>query len=158
MLNVLFLCTRNAVRSILAESILRSTDRGRFAAFSAGCKPAGAISGEVLDYLRDRHMPLEGLRPKSWVELAPGPQFDFVIALSTKAAALLEAHAWPGEPVTAHWTIDEDDEAEQERSSWAIRDSFWVLTRRIKIFTSLPHGKASRVSLQRRLHAMEAWQ
>jgi arsenate reductase len=161
MSNVLFLCTRNSADSILAESILRSVGKARFQAFSAGCQPAAAVSEQVLDFLRERQLPVEELRSKSWREFV-GPQaptLAFVITLSEHAAAFAAQQSWPGDPLLAHWTLDaEEDGPQGELSGWDIRDHFWVLSRRIKIFASLPHGKASRHSLEHRLHALENWQ
>ena len=159
MLNVLFLCTDSSMRSIVAEAILRGSGGGRFRGFSAGCSPVPALDREVVEFLRERHLPVDGLRPRSWTEFTrpDAPQLAFVIALSAPAAALADEQLWPGDPVVAHWNLDADD-PEVERSVWEIRDTFWVLSRRIKIFTSLPHGKTSRHTLERRLHALEAWQ
>ena len=154
--NVLFLCTRNSADSILAESILRSVGKARFQAFSAGCQPAGAVSEPVLDFLRERQLPAEGLRSKSWLEfMGPqAPKLEFVITLSGRAAAA--SQPWGGDPLIAHWTLDaEEDGPQGDPSGWDIRDRFWVLSRRIKIFASLPHGKASRHSLQHRLQALQ---
>ena len=159
--NVLFLCTRNSADSIIAESILRSVGRTRFHAFSAGCQPAGAVSERVLEFLRERQLPVEGLRPKSWLEFTgpAAPKLEFVITLSGRAASAAASQAWGENPLLAHWTLDaEEDGPQDELSGWDIRDRFWVLSRRIKIFASLPHGKASRNSLALRLRALQSWQ
>jgi arsenate reductase len=158
MLNVLFLDTGNTTDSLIAESILRKEGRGRFHAYSAGCLSAGSISPELLGFLRERILPVEGLRSKGLRELTgpEGPSFAFVIALSELAAAATAERTFPGDPVLAHWHLDHEEES--EASVWALRDSYWILSRRIKIFTSLPHGTASRHSLQRRLQALQSWQ
>jgi len=161
MLNVLFLCTRNSMQSIIAESVLRSVGKGRFNVCSAGLEPAPRMPAEVLEFLQQRQLPIEGLRPKSWRQFtaAQAPKFGFVIALTEPAAALAASHPWDGDPVVAHWSADDGEEDPvDEASSAALRDTFWVLSRRIKIFASLPHGKATRRSLEKKLHALESWQ
>ena len=160
MLNVLFLDSGNASYSLIAESILRKEGRGRFHAYSAGCLSSGSIGPELLGFLRERLLPLEGLRSKGLRELTgpDGPSFAFVIALSELAAATTAERTFHGDPVVARWHLDNEEESEREPSVWAMRDSYWILSRRIKIFTSLPHGKASRHVLENRLHALESWQ
>lgn len=161
MLNVLFLCTRNSTQSIIAESVLRSVGKGRFNACSAGLEPAPRMPAEVLEFLQGRQLPVDGLRPKSWREfLAPqAPKFGFVIALTEPAAAIASSHRWQGDPVVAHWSAeDADGELAEEATGPALRDAFWVLSRRIKIFASLPHGKATRRALENKLYALESWQ
>jgi arsenate reductase (thioredoxin) len=159
MLNVLFLDSRNASHSLIAESILRAAGRGRFHAYSAGCISGETASPEVLAFLRERNLPVEGLRSKGLRELTgpAGPAFAFVITLSGTAAANAGGRHFQGDPVVANWLID-DDEEEAAPSIWSIRDGFWVLSRRIKIFASLPHGTASRHALERRLQALQSWQ
>lgn len=156
-MNVLFVSDRNAARSLIAEAILRVEGNGRFRAFSAGIEPAVARSAEVASFLVARHLPVEGLRPKSLAELEARQAFDFVITLSPRAAAFAEQHAWQGEPMIAHWALDADEgDGESRGSSGAMRDAFWALSRRIRIFTSLPHRKATRRTIQNRLHALQA--
>ena len=159
MLNVLFLDSGNTSHSLIAESILRASGRGRFHAYSAGCLSSGKISLETLTFLAERNLPVEDLRSKGLRELTgpDGPSFAFVIALSELAAATTTERTFRGDPVVARWHVDED-ESEAQPSVWALRDSYWILSRRIKIFTSLPHGKASRHVLENRLHALESWQ
>ncbi|HUQ24650.1 MAG TPA: arsenate reductase ArsC [Burkholderiales bacterium] len=157
MLNVLFLDSGNTCHSLIAESVLRASARGRFHAYSAGCVSTGAVSPDVIAFLRERSLPVEGLRSKGLRELmAPeAPSFAFVITLSGIAAETVSERALPHDPVVAHWHLDADDEGERSTPSvWAMRDAFWILSRRIKIFTSLPHGKASRHVLENRLHAL----
>lgn len=162
MLNVLFLCTRNSTQSIIAESVLRSVGRGRFNVCSAGLEPAPQMPSEVLEFLQERQLPTDGLRPKSWRQFteSQAPKFGFVIALTEPAAAIAASHPWEGDPVVAHWSADDglDELTAEEASGPALRDTFWVLSRRIKIFASLPHGKATRRSLENKLHALESWQ
>jgi arsenate reductase len=159
MLNVLFLDTGNTTESLIAESVLRACGHGRFRAWSAGCLSSGTASAGVLAFLRERELPLDGLRSKGLHELTrpEGPSFAFVITLSELAAAAVRERRFSGDPVIAHWHLDTDEDG-SEPSVWAIRDSFWVLSRRIKIFTSLPHGKTTRLALEKRLHALENWQ
>ena len=128
----------------MAESILRSMAGRRFKAYSAGIQPVAEVSAQVMDFLHGRRLPTDGLRPKS---LAECPRVDFVITLCPQAEAALPDN-WLGDPVIAHWGIDEED----------IWDVFWVLQRRIKIFTSLPHGTLPRRSIERRVQAVPAWQ
>jgi len=157
-LTVLFLSDRNAASSLIAEAILRVEGNGRFRACSAGLEPAPAVDADVVNFLAARHVPVTGLRPKSVRELeALYPDgFHFVITLSRAAASFASDHAWRGEPVTADWALDgEPRETEEDGSRWAIRDAFWTLSRRIRIFASLPHRKATRHSLQNRLYALQ---
>jgi protein-tyrosine-phosphatase len=144
--SVLFVCADNAGVSIVAESILRSLAGIRFKPFSAGIAPAPAISVSVFDFLRTRRLPTEGLRPKS-LRTFQAARVDFVITLSPTAELALPED-WLGDPVIAHWGIEEEE----------LWDAFWVLQRRIKIFTSLPHGSMPRRSIERRVQAMPAWQ
>jgi arsenate reductase len=145
-MNVLFVCEDNCALSIMAESILRAVAANRFGAFSAGCASSDAIDPEVLDFLDGHRMPIDGLRVKTLREFrAPSaPKMDFVITLCD-AAARVDFSEWPGAPFVAHWNICDDGDAQAE-----LRDYFWTLTRRIKIFASLPHGKLSRHALERR--------
>lgn len=160
MLNVLFLDSGNTSYSLIAESILRATSRGRFHAWSAGCVSSGVVSSEMLAFLQERNLPTDGLRSKGLRELTgpDEPQFSFVITLTAPAATVATERTFPGDPVRARWHLDNEDECEHAPSVWALRDSYWILSRRIKIFASLPHGKASRHALENRLHALESWQ
>ena len=161
MLNVLFLDTGNTSNSLIAESILRASGRSHFHAYSAGCVSAGVASRAVLAFLNERNLPVEGLRSKGVRELTgpDSPPFAFVITLSAPAAAVARERTFPGDPVLVHWHLDADDEGEtSEPSVWAIRDAFWILSRRIKLFASLPHGKTTRLQLEKRLLALQAWQ
>ena len=139
--NVLFLCTGNTARSILAESILRKVGAGRFAAFSAGSHPKGEVNPMALRVLHAHSYPVEGLRSKSWAEFsgADSPCMDFVFTVCDNAAG--EAcPVWPGQPVTAHWGIEDPaavqgSEIDAER---AFEQAFRYLSRRIEAFTALP--------------------
>ena len=138
----------------MAESILASVGAPRFRAFSAGVACGRPANPDVLDFLAGYNLPVGGLRAKPLEEFrAPtAPRMDFIITLCDKAAHALAD--WPGEPFIAHWNIRADGPESDESH----RDQFWTLMRRIKIFTSLPHGKASRHALENRLHALESWQ
>ena len=151
--NVLFLCTGNSARSIMAESILRSAGAGRFNAYSAGSRPAGRVNPFALELLRNHGMPTDGLRSKSWDEFArPGaPKLDFVITVCDNATGET-CPIWPGRPMTAHWGIPdpaavEGDAAARRR---AFADACHALAHRIRIFASLPLATLDRLSLQRR--------
>jgi protein-tyrosine-phosphatase len=145
-ISVLFVCADNASGSILAESILRSLGGTRFKAYSAAIRPAAALSPALIEFLQARRLPTEGLRPARLQEFSKS-RLDFVITVSPGVECLLPEE-WPGEPVIAHWRVEED----------ALWDAFWVLSRRIKLFTSLPHGTAPRRALERRVQEMPAWQ
>jgi arsenate reductase (thioredoxin) len=145
-MNVLFLCTGNSARSILAEAILNSLPqaKGRLHAYSAGSQPRQAVNPLALAVLREHRIDPEGLRSKSWDEFAqPGaPVMDFVITVCDQAAAET-CPVWPGHPTTAHWGIADPaavtgTEDEQHR---AFRDAFLVLKRRIELFAALPAEK-----------------
>ena len=145
-MNVLFVCEDNCALSIMAESILRAVAANRFGAYSAGCASRNAIDPQVLEFLADHHMPIEGLHAKTVRDFrAPSaPKMDFIITLSDAAAAQ-DFSDWPGRPFVAHWNVCGEDDAQAE-----LRDYFWTLMRRIKIFASLPHGKLTRRALERR--------
>ena len=139
MLNVLFLCTGNSARSILAEAIVNdpSIGGGRFKGHSAGSHPKGAVHPLALETLRQHHLPVDGLRSKSWEEFAkPGaPRMDFVFTVCDQAASET-CPVWPGQPVTAHWSIPDPAAAggaEEDRRR-AFRDVFLDLRRRIEDF------------------------
>jgi arsenate reductase len=152
--NVLFLCTGNSARSIMAESILRALGGGRFNAHSAGSRPAGRVNPFALELLVRNRLPTEGLRSKSWDEFVqPGaPRLDFVFTVCDSAAGEV-CPVWPGQPMTAHWGLP--DPAAVEGSDDAKRKAFAEASRtllnRIRVFASLPLGKLDRLSLQRRL-------
>ncbi|MGE0847932.1 MAG: arsenate reductase ArsC [Flavobacteriaceae bacterium] len=152
--NVLFLCTGNSARSILAEGILCKDGAGRFEAFSAGSMPKGGVNPMALTVLEANNYPADGMRSKSWDEFAaPGaPAMDFVFTVCDSAAG--EAcPVWPGQPMTAHWGIEdpaavEGTDIEKER---AFQQAFRFLRSRISVFLSLPLASIDRLSLGARL-------
>jgi arsenate reductase len=152
--NVLFLCTGNSARSILAESILRKDGRGHFRAFSAGSQPKGAVNPFAIKVLKSLDYPTDDLRSKSWQEFATAdaPVMDFVFTVCDNAAGE-SCPVWPGQPMTAHWGIE--DPAETEGSELdkeaAFVAAFGYLKTRITIFTSLPLGSINKLSLGTRL-------
>ena len=152
--NVLFLCTGNTARSILAESIMRKDGAGRFQSFSAGSQPKGAVNPFALKVLKAENYPIDGMRSKSWLELASpdAPVMDFVFTVCDSAAG--EAcPVWPGQPMTAHWGI-EDPAAVQgtdiEKEATFVA-AFRYLKNRISIFMNLPLRSIDRLSLTTRL-------
>jgi arsenate reductase (thioredoxin) len=151
---VLFLCTGNSARSILAEAYLNSAGKGRFAAYSAGSQPAGKVNPFALELLERNRIPMQGLRSKSWDEFArPGaPRLDFIFTVCDNAAGET-CPIWPGQPVTAHWGIQDpaavqgSDEAKRK----AFLRAFSELTTRTNLFMSLPIEKLDRLALKRKL-------
>jgi arsenate reductase (thioredoxin) len=152
--SVLFLCTGNSARSIIAESVLRHLGAGRFASHSAGSHPTGKVNPFALEFLRANRMPTDGLRSKNWDEFAqPGAApLDFVFTVCDNAAAEI-CPVWPGQPATAHWGVP--DPAAVEGSDPQIRKAFAdtgrILLNRIRLFVSLPLARLDRLSLARRL-------
>jgi arsenate reductase len=152
--HVLFLCTANSARSILAEAILNEIGEGRFRAFSAGSHPRGTVNPAAIDVLRSLGHPVEDLRSKSWDEFAePGaPKLDFVFTVCDNAAGEV-CPIWPGQPVTAHWGIA--DPAAVAGSDAEIHaaffDAYRQLKNRISLFTALPIASIDRLSLRHRL-------
>jgi arsenate reductase (thioredoxin) len=139
--NVLFLCTGNSARSIMAEAILNRKGRPTFTAYSAGSHPSGRVREEALQQIASAHMPVAGLRSKSWDEFAnPGaPQMDFVFTVCDNAAR--EAcPLWPGQPMTAHWGVPDPATVAgaPEQIERAFREAFLMLDRRISLFLALP--------------------
>jgi arsenate reductase len=150
--NILFLCTGNSARSILAEAILNREGAGRFRAFSAGSYPKGEVHPAALALLSELELPIDGLRSKSWDEFAaPGaPALDFVFTVCDNAAGEV-CPAWPGQPMTAHWGIEDPAAVEgedQQRAFWA---AYQALQRRIQLFLALPIDDIDELSLQNRL-------
>jgi protein-tyrosine-phosphatase len=154
--NVLFLCTGNSARSILAEAIMNNlaTTGGRFHAYSAGSIPKGHPHPMALDLLRKNHISTDGLRSKPWDEFAaPGaPQLDFVFTVCDQAAAE-PCPVWPGQPMTAHWGVPDPAAAEgtDAQIAGAFRDAFLILQRRIELFANLPVRSLDRMALKKRL-------
>jgi arsenate reductase len=155
--NVLFLCTGNSARSILAESLLNHWGQGRFQGFSAGSFPRGTVHPCALKLLHSLDLPTAGLRSKSWDEFAkPGaPVMDFVFTVCDHAAG--EAcPVWPGQPITAHWGLPDPAAIEtSEVEQWeAFRDAFRALENRLKVFVALPVASLDRMSLARQVEAI----
>lgn len=152
--NVLFLCTGNSARSIIAEAILNRAGRGRFKAFSAGSQPKGKINPRTLDLLRKFNYDVSTLRSKSWTEFAkPGaPDLDFVFTVCDNAAGE-SCPLWPGQPITAHWGIPDPAAASgtQAEIALAFKDAYRMLNRRIDLFLALPIEKLDRLVLTTRL-------
>lgn len=152
--NVLFLCTGNSARSILAEALLRHYGGKRFNAYSAGSHPTGRINPFVLEFLAAQRLPTEGLRSKSWDEFARpnAPPLHFVFTVCDNAAGEV-CPVWPGQPLTAHWSVEDParymDDPDKARQ--AVRDAFRLLSRRISLFVSLPLEKLDRLALQQRI-------
>jgi protein-tyrosine-phosphatase len=153
-LNVLFLCTGNSARSIIAEVVLNRLGRGRFKAFSAGSQPAGKVNPNTLWVLELAHYDISGLLSKSREEFAaPGaPKLDFVFTVCDNAAKEV-CPIWPGQPMTAHWGLPDPAVAEggEAERQLAFADTLRMLTNRISIFVSLPFDKLSKLSLQHKL-------
>jgi arsenate reductase len=152
--SVLFLCTGNSARSILAEAILNHKAKGRFTAYSAGSHPSGTVRPEALKLLASAGIATEGLRSKSWDEFAaPGaPQMDFVFTVCDNAAKE-ECPFWPGQPMTAHWGIADPAAVKgtPEEIARAFRDAYVQMGRRIGLFLSLPLAALERMSIQREI-------
>lgn len=152
--NVLFLCTGNSARSIMAEAILNQKGRGRFTAYSAGSHPAGGVRPEAIRQLEGVHLPTNGLHSKSWDEFAKpeAPQLDFVFTVCDNAANEV-CPIWPGQPMTAHWGIPDPASVQgsEEERARAFRDAFFLLDRRISLFLSLPISRLDNLSLKREL-------
>ena len=153
--NVLFLCTGNSARSILAESILNREGQGRFKAYSAGSMPTGKVHPYALDLLRNNNHPVDELRSKSWDEFAKpdAPVFDFVFTVCDNAASEV-CPVWPGQPMTAHWGVPDPAAAEGNEAlrRLAFADTYRFMTNRISIFVNLPLASLDKLSLQKRLN------
>jgi arsenate reductase len=152
--NVLFLCTGNSSRSILAEAILRNRGEPNFRAFSAGSHPAGYVNPYALRQLESAGLPREGLRSKSWDEFGkPGAAvMSFVFTLCDSAAREV-CPVWPGEPITAHWGVPDPGNTPGSKADLegAFRDTFVTLDRRIGLFLSLPLASLSALDVKRAL-------
>jgi protein-tyrosine-phosphatase len=153
-LNVLFLCTGNSARSILAEAILNRIGQGRFKAFSAGSQPKGTVHPYALELLKSLNHDTTFARSKNWEEFAvPGaPEMNFVFTVCDNAANE-SCPVWPGQPMTAHWGVPDPAAAEgtEAEKRLAFADAYRMLNNRISIFVSLPMKSLDRLALQRRL-------
>lgn len=152
--HVLFLCTGNSARSILAEAVMNAMGKGRFIAHSAGSHPTGRVNPFAIELLRNNGFPTDGLRSKSWDEFAaPGaPALDYVFTVCDNAAGEV-CPFWPGRPVTAHWGVEDPaavDGSDEDKRKAFVR-ALTTLQRRIELFLSLPHGKLDNLDLQQRL-------
>lgn len=152
--NVLFLCTGNSARSILAEAILGHVGKGRFRAYSAGSHPAGKVNPWALELLARQGLAVTDLRSKSWDEFAAtsAPHFDFVITVCDNAAGEV-CPTWPGQPITAHWGIEDPAavEGSDDAKRRAFSKAFNEMNRRISVFTSLPLSKLDTIAIKREL-------
>lgn len=153
--NVLFLCTGNSARSILAEAILNREGRGQFKAFSAGSQPKGAVHPMALETLEEMGFLTDGYRSKDWNEFAAegAPELNFVFTVCDNAAGEV-CPVWPGQPMTAHWGIEDPAaiEGDEDVRRRAFRSAFYSLQRRIGLFLALPIESIDELSLQAHLH------
>ena len=152
--NVLFLCTGNSARSILAEAILQREGLGRFNAFSAGSQPKGKVHPYALDLLKQLNHSTKDLRSKGWDEfaVAGAPKLNFVFTVCDNAAAEV-CPIWPGQPMTAHWGLPDPAvvEGTEAEKRLAFADAYRMLKNRISIFVNLPMSSLDRLSLQKKL-------
>jgi arsenate reductase len=153
--NVLFICTGNSARSIMAEAILNQQGGGRFRAFSAGSHPIGQLSPEAVDLLQRNQFETAQLRSKNWNEFAgtDAPKMDFVLTVCDKAAGEV-CPAWPGQPISAHWGVEDPVavQGDEEHKRKAFSDALLTLQRRIALFLNLPMDKLDKLSLQNELN------
>ena len=152
--NVLFLCTGNSARSIMAEAILNFRGGANFTAFSAGSQPNGSVKPQALQQIEEARMPTEGLRSKSWEEFSgpSAPHLDFVFTVCDNAAKE-PCPYWPGQPMTAHWGVPDPAAATgtPEEIQRAYRDAFITLDRRIRLFLSLPLTSLESLAIKREI-------
>jgi len=155
--NVLFLCTGNSARSIMAEAIMNFKGRPQFTAYSAGSHPSGAVHPEALRQLQVAHIPAAGLRSKSWDEFArpDAPKLDFAFTVCDNAAKEV-CPVWPGQPMTAHWGVADPATlvGSREEVEKAFRDAFFLLDRRISLFLSLPLASIDCLALKKELDSI----
>ena len=152
--NVLFLCTGNSARSIMAEAILNFKGRPTFTAYSAGSHPSGVVRPEAIRQLESAHTPAGGLRSKSWAEFAEpsAPKLDFVFTVCDNAAKEV-CPIWPGHPLTAHWGVPDPAvvEGTETEITRAYRDAFMTIERRISLFVGLPLATIDKLSLKKQV-------
>ena len=155
--NVLFLCTGNSARSVMAEAILNQLGGGLFRGHSAGSHPTGAVNPFALELLERNRFRVDGLRSKSWDEFAgpDAPAMDFVLTVCDKAAGEV-CPVWPGQPMSAHWGVEDPAEAtgSDEDKQRAFADVFMTLRTRVGLLVNLPIEKLDRLSLQKELHSI----
>jgi arsenate reductase len=152
--NVLFLCTGNSARSIMAEAIMNFKGRPQFTAYSAGSHPKGRVRPEALRQIAAAHMPVTGFRSKDWDEFSKpeAPRLDFVFTVCDNAAKEI-CPVWPGQPITAHWGVPDPAEVTgtEEEVQKAFRNAFFLLDRRISLFLCLPLSSLDRLALKKEL-------
>lgn len=152
--NVLFLCTGNSARSIMAEAILNGKGKPVFTAYSAGSHPSGVVRPEALKLIKMAHLPTEALRSKSWEEFSRtgAPKMNFVFTVCDNAARET-CPIWPGPPMTAHWGVSDPAEVKgtQEQIEHAFRDAYLLLERRISMFLSLPLASLDKLAIQKEI-------
>lgn len=150
--NVLFICTGNSARSIIAEALLNDIGKGRFKAYSAGSHPKGAVHPSALKELQNLRIPTDGLRSKGWEEFAaPGaPEMDFVFTVCDQAAGEVCPH-WPGQPMTAHWGLPDPAEVEgpEDVKAKAFKDTAITLKRRLELMMALPLQSLDRLAIHK---------
>lgn len=155
--NVLFLCTGNSARSIMAEAVLTQLGGGIFRGYSAGSYPAGAVNPYALDLLQRNRVRTDGLRSKSWDEFAQpdAPVMDFVLTVCDKAAGEV-CPVWPGQPISAHWGVEDPAEVDgtEEEKHRAFSSVFKTLRTRVSLFVNLPLEKLDKLSLQEELRSI----
>jgi arsenate reductase len=152
--NVLFLCTGNSARSIMAEAIMNQKGKPTFFAYSAGSQPKGSVHPGALRQLENARFPTEGYRSKSWEEFSKpdGPRFDFVFTVCDNAAVEV-CPIWPGQPMTAHWGIPDPAavEGSDEQIERAFHNAFLMLDRRISLFLCLPFASLDKLAIQKEI-------
>jgi arsenate reductase len=155
--NVLFLCTGNSARSIMAEAVLNQLGGGLFRGYSAGSHPAGAVNPHTVELLERNRFRTDGLRSKSWDEFArpDAPVMDFVLTVCDKAAGEV-CPVWPGQPISAHWGVEDPAQAQgsEEDKHKAFSAAFMTLRTRVALLVNLPIEKLDRLSLQKELHSI----
>ncbi|KIO49026.1 arsenate reductase ArsC [Nitrosospira sp. NpAV] len=155
--NVLFLCTGNSARSILAETYLNASGQGRFHAYSAGSFPTGKVNPYALELLEENHLPTEGLRSKAWDEFAKpdAPKIDIIITVCDQAAGEV-CPVWPGQPITAHWGVEDPAKAtgDNDAKQTAFIHAFSVLQRRIDLLINLNPDRLDRRATEEQLRTI----
>ena len=155
--NILFLCTGNSARSIMAEAMMNHLGEEKFRAFSAGSHPNGKVNPRAIEFLQSANLPTQGLRSKSWDEFAkPGaPAMDFIVTVCDNAAGEV-CPIWPGKPMNAHWGVADPAAVEgtEEQKRKAFRAAAGILRRRIELLVSLPIATLEALAVQKELRAI----